>query len=209
MSTAPQHGFGRGAPHPPKCADCGDTGFRPAPQGKGVLRCDCVRQMVPRHELPVSAHQIRALVGHWLRSQRGPMGEPLTGEEAEILEILRNQVGQKNAISIIEIQHSAERSDRHIKQMVRMLRVKHRIKVGSLRGHARRSLGAGAVAESKVHGYFLCLTPREVDVTISARLAEVRSSLEVINALKGGLSHALAEVNGQLRLLFGGSSANG
>jgi hypothetical protein len=42
---------------------------------------------------------------------------------------------------------------------------------------------------------------------VAAPLAEVRSSLEVINALKGGLSHALAEVNGQFRLLFGGKSA--
>ena len=186
MSTAPQAR--------PRCAACGDTGFRPAPQGKGVLRCHCVRQMVPRHELPVSAHELRALVRSWLRGQRGPMGEPLTREETYVLQVLQTHLGQQNAIAIVEIQRSLERSDRHIKEMVRLLRVKHRIKVGSLRGSRERD----------AHGYFLCLTPREVDVTISARLAEVRSSLEVINALKGGLSHALAEVNGQLRLLFGG-----
>ena len=150
--------------------------------------------MVPRHELPVSAHELRNRVRGWLRSQRGPMGERLSGEEAEMLDILRDHLGQQNAIAIVRVQRSLERSDRHIKQMVRMLRVKHHIKVGSLRGSRERD----------AHGYFLCLTPREVDVTISARLAEVRSSLEVINALKGGLSHALAEVNGQLRLLFGG-----
>ncbi len=145
-----------------------------------------------RHNLPVSAHELRDRVDSWSRSQRGLTGEPLTGEESEILDILRDHLGQQNAIAIVEIQHIVERSDRHIKEMVRLLRVKHQIKVGSLRGSR----------EHDAHGYFLCLTPREVDVTISARLAEVRSSLEVINALKGGLSHALAEVNGQLRLLF-------
>ncbi|KKN46379.1 hypothetical protein LCGC14_0673550 [marine sediment metagenome] len=155
--------------------------------------------IVLRHELPLSAHELTNRVGSWLRAQLGPYGEPLTGEEAEILDILRNHLGQQNAISIVEIQRSLERSDRHIKEMVRLLRVKHRIRVGSLRGSRERD----------AHGYFLCLTPREVDVTISARLAEVRSSLEVINALKGGLSHALAEVNGQLRLLFGGETSNG
>ena len=204
MSSAPQNQLGR-VPRtgPPKCAACGDTGFRRT--AGGVVRCECFFQIALRHQLPVSAHELRDRARGWLRGQRGPMGEPLTGEEAEILEILRGHLGQQNAIAIVEIQRGLERSDRHIKEMVRMLRVKHRIKVGSLRGHARRSLGAGGAAESKVHGYFLCLTPREVDVTISARLAEVRSSLEVINALKGGLSHALAEVNGQLRLLFGGN----
>jgi len=189
MSTTPQ-------PRP-RCAACSDTGFRRT--AGGVVRCECFFHIPLRHQLPLRAHELRDRAQGWLHLQRGPMGEPLTREESYVLAVLQAHLGQQNAIAIVEIQRSLKRSDRHIKEMVRMLRVKHRIKVGSLRGSRERD----------AYGYFLCLTPREVDVTISARLAEVRSSLEVINALKGGLSHALAEVNGQLRLLFGGSSADG
>ncbi len=75
------------------------------------------------------------------------------------------------------------RPDHTINQLVQDLRLLHRIKVGSLRGYRRQE---GGPQTSRLAGYFLCPTERDVLVTRGTRLKQALTTLEVCDAMTDG-----------------------
>ncbi len=205
MSTAPQAR--------PRCSACGDTGFRPAPHGKGVVRCvhgeKAAPELVRWHRTPISVRELRRQVQAWLADNRGPSGVPFTADQARLLRLLGGHLGQQQAIRLEQIARVLDnRPDRYIKQLVHDLRVLHRIKVGSLRGYRRK---IGAPQSSQLAGCFLCLTDRERLITYTTGLHEALSRLEVCDAMtdgRYGLQQLIARARGAVQgeLNFGAKS---
>ena len=154
-----------------------------------------------RHDIPISRSELDRRVAQWADAGRGPSNMPLSEAQVGLLRILALHLGQENAVRLEVVARALEGiSDRVVKQLVQDLRLVHRIKVGSCRGYRRRI--DGQPQQSKVVGYFLCLTPEEVLMTYLTWLHEALTTLEVCDAMtdgRMGLNRLLAETRGYIQ----------
>ncbi|MFQ5695908.1 MAG: hypothetical protein ACE5HB_07960 [Terriglobia bacterium] len=168
-------------------------------------------RVLPAHDIPITAEELKRRVAFWLHAERGPTNQPFSQPQARLLALLSSRLGQQNALRLEHLARRLENvepggtghrvSDRTLKQLVMELRLDHHIKVGSLRG-TKTNL-RGLPARSPVAGYFLCLTVNDVLVTFGPRLHEALATLEVCTAMtdgRHGLEKLIAETRGQLRL---------
>lgn len=157
------------------------------------------------HVIPITPRELRRRAAHWIGWEKGPTGVPLESNPLALLKVLRFRLGQGAAVPIADLEPMLGLSAREIKQAARDLRVVHGIRVGSLRGHRQSAARAGVEPEREPYGYFLCLTEREVVITVIPRIRELRASAQVVDAMTGGrlgLTRLCAAADGYVQQHF-------
>lgn len=124
----------------------------------------------------------------------GPLGLTIDAAQRAVLQAVRYHRGRERAITIAEIRERTKLEIRAIKMAVRGLRINFRLPIGS-----SKSGGQG--------GYFVMVTPEDLQIWSHDVLDQIRAQAQVLKAVAG--ERMALEMLGQLSLQPATEAAHG
>jgi hypothetical protein len=131
------------------------------------------------------AANMDTLISDILMGRAGPW--PLLGKQHELLGMLRDHKGARRARPLSDFVHKLHMSERDVKKTVKSLVEDFGLPIGASR--------------QQPSGYFLCVTPEDMEDAIRPLVHEIESLARRVRVLGG--EQRLAEIWGQMRLNAG------